>query len=64
LRNVVTLSDIPPELHTWLREEAARQTVERKTKVHIYSVVIEACHRYKYQLENPVLQSEEVSHAG
>jgi len=47
MRNVVTLSDIPADLHQWLREEARRQTEKEGKRVPIYTIVIKAIREYK-----------------
>ena len=50
-RNVVTLSNIPPDLHQWLREEAFRQSEKAGKKVGIYNIVVQAIQKYQTDLE-------------
>jgi len=52
MRNVITLSDIPKDLHDWLKKEAARRTRLTGKRVGIYQVVVQAVQEYKGRLEN------------
>jgi len=52
MRNVITLSDIPKELHSWLKQEATRQSSLTGKRVGIYQVVVQAVREYKRRLEN------------
>lgn len=51
MRNVITLSDIPKNLHDWLKIEAARRSKLSGKRVGIYQVVIQAIREYKGKLE-------------
>jgi hypothetical protein len=42
MRNVVTLSDIPKDLHDWLKKEAARRSKSSGKRVGISQVVAQA----------------------
>lgn len=53
MRNVITLSDIPKELHDWLKIEAARRSKLSGKRVGIYQVVIQAIRELKGRIENP-----------
>lgn len=53
MRNVVTLSDIPKELHDWLRKEAARRSKSSGKRVGISQVVTQAVRELKGKVENP-----------
>jgi hypothetical protein len=53
MRNVITLSDIPKELHDWLKIEAARRSKLSGKRVGIYQVVIQAIRELKGRTENP-----------
>ncbi len=62
MRNVVTLSDIPPEMHAWLKDEADRLTELTGKKVRIYQVVIKAIDEYKTRVEAEHPPVREVAH--
>jgi len=47
MRNVITLSDMPKDLHNWLKQEAARQSSQKDRRVGIYEVVVQAVREYK-----------------
>ena len=47
MRNVITLSNMPKGLHNWLKQEAARQSSEKKRRVGIYEIAIQAVQDYK-----------------
>lgn len=51
IRNVVTLSTLPLELHEWLRDEAARRTQQEGKPVHIYSLVVAALEEFRQREE-------------
>lgn len=51
MRNVISLSDVPPDLHEWLKDEAKRRSTEMRTKVKLYQVVVEALQRYRHDVE-------------
>ena len=53
MRNVITLSDIPKELHDWLKKEAARRSRQSGKRVGIYQVVIQAVQELKEKIEKP-----------
>lgn len=52
MRNVVTLSDIPRELHDWLRTEAAKRSKAAKKRIGISQVVTQAVKEYRERSEN------------
>lgn len=51
MRNVVTLSDIPPDMHQWLKDEAERQSEKTGKRCAIYQVVVQAIEKYRAELE-------------
>lgn len=53
MRNVVTLSDIPKDLHGWLKTEATRRSRLSGKRIGICHVVTQAVREYKGKLENP-----------
>lgn len=53
MRNVITLSDIPKDLHDWLKLEAARRSKQSGKRVGIYQVVIQAIKELKARIETP-----------
>ena len=53
MRNVITLSDIPRDLHDWLRKEAALRSKQAGKRVGIYQVVIQAVRELKAKTEKP-----------
>ena len=53
MRNVITLSDIPKELHDWLKREAARRSKQSGKRVGIYRIVIQAIKELKARIETP-----------
>ena len=53
MRNVITLSDLPKELHDWLKTEAARRSRAAGKRVGICQLVAQAVREYKGKLENP-----------
>lgn len=53
MRNVITLSDIPKDLHDWLKKEAARRSRQSGKRVGIYQVVIQAVEELKGKIEKP-----------
>ncbi len=57
-RNVVTLSDVPPDLHQWFREEAHRRSDKAGKRVGICSIVVEAMMEHKARLEKDGGQDE------
>lgn len=67
LRNVVTLNDIPPDLHQWLKDEATRQSEKAGHKVRIYQLVVQAVERYRADIEHKTIgqptELAEVNHA-
>ncbi len=52
MRNVVTLSDVPQDVHDWLKQEAARQSEKTGKRVGLYQVVLQAINKYRADLEN------------
>ena len=53
MRNVVTLSDIPKDLHDWLKTEAARRSRFSGKRVGICHVLVQAVREYKERVEKP-----------
>lgn len=53
MRNVVTLSDIPKDLHDWLKTEAARRSKILGKRVGICHVLVQAVREYKERVEKP-----------
>lgn len=51
MRNVISVSDMPTELHQWLKEEAERQTKETGKPVFMYQLLIRAAEEYKARVE-------------
>lgn len=51
MRNIVSISDIPPDLHQWLKDEADRQAKATNKRVCLYHVVIRACEEYRARVE-------------
>lgn len=51
MRNVVTLSDIPPDMHQWLKDEAERQSEKTGKRCALYQVVVQAVEKYRAELE-------------
>ena len=54
-RNVVCISHLDPEIHQWLREEAARRTADTGKRVAFWQVMDEALRRYKEKFEEKAL---------
>lgn len=50
MRHVVTF-DMPIALHTWLKQEAARQTGVKRKEVGFGAVVVQAIEKYKAFIE-------------
>ena len=46
-RHVVSLSDIPIELHEWFKNEAERLSRERGKKVSLSKVIVKALEEYR-----------------
>ena len=61
MRNVVTLSDIPPDMHQWLKDEAERQSEKTGKRVGIYQVVVQAIEKYRAELEGSYNGRQEVA---
>lgn len=65
MRNVVTLNHLEPDLHRWLKDEAARRTREEGHRVGIWELVQTSVQDYKAKCDDardPVAAGE-VSHA-
>jgi len=52
MRNVVTLSDIPKDLHDWLKKEATRRSKSSGKRVGISQVVTQAVSELKKRDDN------------
>lgn len=61
MRNVVTLSNVPPDMHDWLKQEAARQAKKTGKRVGLYQVVMQAVEKYRADLENNPASGKEVA---
>ena len=55
-RHVVSFSHIDPDLHQWLKDEAARRSGDHK-RVHTWQILDEAIRLYKAKCE-----TQEVAH--
>lgn len=53
MRHVTTLSDIPQDLHNWLKKEAVSRSRQSGKRVGIYQVVIQAVQELKEKTEKP-----------
>lgn len=62
MRNVVTLSDLPPDLHQWLKDEAKRLTDTTGKKTSMYNVVILAAEEYRARVEGQLTPEKEAVH--
>jgi hypothetical protein len=57
MRNVITLSDVPKDLHDWLKLEAARRSKKANKRIGIYQVVSQAIKELKVRIEAPQVTS-------
>lgn len=53
MRNVVTLSDIPKDMHDWLKKEAARRSGILGKRLGISQLVVQAIREYRERVEKP-----------
>lgn len=53
MRHVVTLSDIPKDMHDWLKKEATRRSRILGKRVGISHLVVQAVREYKERVEKP-----------
>ena len=53
MRNVVTLSDIPKDLHDWLKKEATQRSKLSSKRVGISQLVTQAIRELKEKVEKP-----------
>ena len=53
MRNVITLSDIPKDLHDWLKSEAARRSKDSGKRIGLYQIVNQAIKELKTRTEIP-----------
>lgn len=51
MRNVITLSDMPKDLHDWLKNEAYRQSRLKGRRIGIYQLVVQAVQEYRRNVE-------------
>jgi hypothetical protein len=51
MRNVISISDMPADLHQWLKEEAERESKEAGRPVYMYQILIRAAEEYKARAE-------------
>jgi len=59
-RNVICISDMPPELHDWVKSEAKRRANEAGRRYSVALVFKEAVELLKAKLENNHDQPAEV----
>lgn len=62
-RNVICISDMPPDLHQWVKDEAKRRAEEIGKRYAVALVFQEAVRDLKAKLENNHAQPVEVGHA-
>jgi len=60
-RNVICISDMPPDLHQWVKEEAERRGKETGKRYSVALVFQEAVQLLKAKLDHA--EPEEVGHA-
>jgi hypothetical protein len=51
MRNVISVSDMPLDLHQWLKDEAERQSKETGKPVFMYQLLIRAAEEYRTHVE-------------
>jgi len=61
MRNVICISDFPPELHDWVKEEAKRRGEGTGRRYAVALVFQEAVRNLKAKLENNHAKPGEVS---
>ncbi len=52
MRNVIALSNMPEDLHNWLKKEAARRSTVTGKRVAFCHLVVQAVREYKTRVEN------------
>ena len=62
-RNVICISDMPPDLHQWVKTEAKRRGKEIGKRYSVALVFQEAVELLKAKLDNNHTSPEEVEHA-
>jgi len=62
-RNVICISDMPPDLHQWVKAEAKRRGKEIGKRYAVALVFREAIELLKARLENNHAKPVEVGHA-
>lgn len=62
MRNVICISDFPPELHDWVKEEAKRRGEAIGRRYAVALVFQEAVRDLKVKLENNHAEPVEVTH--
>ncbi|MBA7652327.1 hypothetical protein ES703_60157 [subsurface metagenome] len=62
-RNVICISDMPPDLHRWVKDEAKRRGHEIGKRYSVALVFQEAVELLKVKLENNHAEPVEVGHA-
>ena len=63
MRNVICISDFPPYLHDWVKEEAKRRAEEAGRRYAVALVFQEAVIDLKAKLQNNHSKQAEVVHA-
>lgn len=63
MRNVICISDFPPDLHDWVKEEAKRRGKDTGRRYAVALVFQEAVRALKAKLENNHAKPAEVAHA-
>jgi len=61
-RNVICISDMPPDLHMWVKSEAKRRGQEIGKRYSVALVFQEAVELLKAKLDNNHSQLAEVNH--
>jgi len=61
-RNVICISDMPIDLHDWVKAEAKRRADEAGRRYSVALVFQEAVEMLKAKLENNHVKPEEVTH--
>lgn len=61
-RNVICISDMPPDIHQWVKDEAKRRAKQKGGRYAVALVYLEAVELLKTKLENDSNGAEEVEH--
>ncbi|HUV51651.1 MAG TPA: hypothetical protein VMW64_01075 [Dehalococcoidia bacterium] len=63
MRNVICISDMPPDLHDWVKSEAKRRADKVGRRYSVALVFQEAVELLKAKLENNHAAPKEAGHA-